>query len=163
MAITLSCKKGVKMKIEIDWLELIHKLNLKGLSKQLALHSELVQFSWQMIWISCESEPLAKNMVAIKEFKRCVRDYFLCPEMTVIVTHGKMLPTPEEVQMKVRDMEIESNTCSACNRHSEYGLFNILDGFLICTPCLQILEESENIRRTAQKHIDNNVIKKDEK
>ena len=114
-----------------DWLELIHKLRLTGLAKQLAQQSELVIFEESRLEVCCESRVLAGNVVAIKALEAAVNQHYADAPKAVKVHVGKVSATPAKVQAQIKHEELAGAQAIVAQNPTVQALVAAFDGMIL--------------------------------
>lgn len=114
-----------------DWLELIHKLRLTGLAKQLAQQSELVIFEESRLEVCCESRVLAGNLVVIKALEAAVNQHYADAPKAVKVHVGKVSATPAKVQAQIKHEELAGAQAIVAQNPTVQALVAAFDGMIL--------------------------------
>jgi hypothetical protein len=114
-----------------DWTELITKLNVRGLVKQLAQQSELLVFEEKRIELRCENRALASNVVAVSGMEKALAAYYKDAPKTLKIHVGSVAATPAKVQAQVKEAELVTAQSIIAQDATVQALVREFDGMIL--------------------------------
>lgn len=114
-----------------DWADLIERLHVRGLEKQLAQQSELITFDDKTIELRCESRMLANSPVAVSALEKRLNAHFTDNQRTLKVQQGSVQATPAIEKAQVREQELQGAQKLIAESSTIKALIQEFDGMLV--------------------------------
>lgn len=114
-----------------DWSDLIERLHVRGLEKQLAQQSELIDFNDKTIELRCESRMLAHSPVAILALEKRLNAHFKDHQRSLKVQQGNVQATPAIEKAQVRANELQGAQKLIAENSTISDLIQEFDGMLV--------------------------------
>ena len=114
-----------------EWANLVDKLHVRGLEKQLAQQSELMVFNEKNIELRCENRMLATSPIAVSGLEKRLNAYFTDQKRHLKVHLGSVAATPASEKAQARALELEGAQKLVAEDPTIHALIRELDGMLI--------------------------------